>query len=99
MEASLARHGAPPEISEASVRAARAYGNFWIARASLETGDVGEARRHVRRAIRLGRRDARTLMLTALAVMPRRVSGRLLGLARRIQRRRRPSPPAPTTAY
>lgn len=88
MESSLARDGRPAEVSDGRLRTARAYGHYWAGRAYLEAGDARRARHHILRALRLNPRNARTVAVAALAILPSWIRGPLFRVARGIQQRR-----------
>ncbi|MGI8505842.1 MAG: hypothetical protein ACR2MK_03385, partial [Solirubrobacteraceae bacterium] len=85
MDAAIARDPQRIDLSPAVVRAARAYGHGWIARAYLDSGNSPAARPHVRRALQLRPTDRKTLGLAALALLPGPVGPQTLALARRLR--------------
>jgi glycosyltransferase involved in cell wall biosynthesis len=79
------------DLPPATVRSIRAYGYGWAGRKYLEAGDTREARRYLRRAVRLAPGDPKTVALAAVSVLPGRLTARLLQAARAAVRRLRRS--------
>jgi glycosyltransferase involved in cell wall biosynthesis len=87
MEGALARDADRIRLDPKLVRDARAYGHAWTALGYLELGDAADARRHLRRSLRLAPANPRTYVLMALALLPGPLVARAIHGVRRARGR------------